>query len=275
MFDLIARRPDVLGRGVALVTALVMLGGGNAGAAASQSATTLPSQTALTTPTVVPLSTAVPTPEGAPSATPTTAASPIATSATLGGSDTDRPLWPGTYRVSGPVGVPFQIAFPTQWTLKTFAPADVQFLNTAVNGGDGAAWVVVDLVDQVFADPCNLTGGTVKPDPWTVDGIVTALTHMVGFTAGAVSDASLGAYNGKSVVLTNSVDTDAAGCTDGGMLHMWTFNGGSSGTNGLARDKVWVIDVRGTLVLVDKETFPWTPAGSLIELDQVVESIAF
>ena len=43
-----------------------------------------------------------------------------------------------------------------------------------------------------------------RPSPSTVDGLVTALTHMTGFDAGPVADATIGGHAGKTFALTNS-----------------------------------------------------------------------
>jgi hypothetical protein len=218
-----------------------------------------------------------------PAASPSHLSSPSASGGLLDSSDVNRELDPGMYRVAGPFDVPFAIRFPSGWSLKSLAQGDVQFLNTAVNGGNGAAWVSLDLVENVFADPCHTAGGPIKPPvPSTVDGVVTALTRMVGFSAGPVSDVVVGGYAGKVIELTNSIDTDTAGCTGNapGMLPMFTFRGGGSGaTNGGlndgAREHISVIDVAGTLVLIDRETFDETLDASIPEADTIVQSLAF
>lgn len=261
-------RAATIGRGGLLLVALALIGGCTAAVEPPRASVGLTTATPGAVATMLAAPTASPPPKPSPS---TTAASGL-----LGPTDKDRPLKAGTYRVADPFGVPFAISFPTEWTAKTMASADVQFLNTAVNGGDSAAWVVIDLVDDVFADPCHTDGGPIKPPvASTVDGVVAALTHMVGYKAGPVSDVVIGGHAGKAVELTNSIDTDTAGCTGGSMLAMWTFQGGASGTNGGAHEQIWVIDVGGTLVLVDGETFLSTPVASRSEIEQVVKTIAF
>ena len=218
-----------------------------------------------------------------PTPSPATSSSAAVEPVTLGIANLDQPMVSGTYRVAAPFNVPFSMTVPLGWSLKSLAEGDVTFLNTAVNDGNGAAWISLDLVENVFADPCHTEGGPIKPPvPSTVDGVVTALTRMVGFSAGPVSDVVVGGYAGKVVELTNAINTDTAGCTGNapGMLPMFTSRGGGRGaTNGGpndgAREHILVIDVAGTLVLIDRETFAETLDASIPVADTIIQSIAF
>lgn len=230
-------------------------------------ATSSPSPSgALATPVSTASAAASPPPSGS---LPTDAA------ASLGAVDIDRPLPPGSYRIGDPFDVPFSIAFPTEWTLKSLSKGDVSFLNTQMNGGDGAAWITIDRVDTVFDDPCH--GGPITPPvPSTVDAVVTALTQMIGFTPGPVSDVVLGGRPGKSVELRNEIDTTLAGCNDDQMLPMWTVRGGRpAATNGRSRENLWVIDVDGEPLVIDGTMFTSTPPTSRAEIEQVVQTLRF
>lgn len=144
--------------------------------------------------------------------------------------------------------------------------------------GDESPGIVVELVENVFTDPCHGDGPAQPPVPSTVDAVVTAISHMVGFTAGPLSDVVIGGYPGKSVVVTNSVDTDTADCVGGPMLPLWTFRGShgeGAATNGGATEMVWIIDVAGTPVLIDGETYPDTASTAGAEITQIVETIEF
>lgn len=209
----------------------------------------------------------------APPATPT--AGPAATSMLLGAADIDQPLQPGSYRIEAPFDARFSIAFPTEWTLKSLSEGDVSFLNTEVNDGDGAAWITIDRIDTVFDDPCH--GGPISPPvPSTVDAVVTALTQMVGFTPGPVSDVVLGGRSGKAVELRNLVDTTLADCNDDQMLPMWTVRGGGpAATIGRSRENLWVIDVDGEPLVIDGTMFTSTPPTSRAEIEQVVQTLRF
>jgi len=209
---------------------------------------------------------------GSPAPTPSPTASPSPTP--VPNAILDASLKAGTYRVGNPFGKPFTITFSDDWTARTLGASDTQFKKTLPE--NAAPWIVIDIPDNVYADPCHNAGQTPTPAvPSTVDGLATALTHMVGFEAGPVSDAQIGGHAGKTFVLTNAINTETAGCTGGAMLPMWTFPGGASGTNGGATEQIWVLDVNGTPVVIDGETFPTTQPADRGVIEPIVRSITF
>ena len=91
-----------------------------------------------------------------------------------------------------------------------------------------------------------------------------------------MTDVTIGSHAGKALEITNTIDTETANCTGGPMLPMWTFTGGGSAqTNGGATEQLWVVDVVGTPVIIDGETFRGTPAGSKEEITHIISSLAF
>ena len=175
--------------------------------------------------------------------------------------------------MEAPFRAPFSVTFPSSWILRSVAAPNVDFL--MADSGGGAAWVSVDLVDGVMVDPCHTKAGLVKPAPKTVDALVSAISSMVGFDAGPVTDVTVGGLPAKSFTITNSIDTDTAACTEGPMLPLWTIGGGEAATNGGATERLWVLTVHGTLVVIDGELFPTTPAPAIEEIKTVVQSIVF
>ena len=108
-------------------------------------------------------------------------------------------VWPpGTYRVADPFGVPFEITLPANWQLKTLKEGDTEFAMT-LDGESYPAWIVVDLIENVFADPCKSASGPIEP-PVAADvgSIARALTRMAGYKAGPVADVEIGGHTGKS-----------------------------------------------------------------------------
>ena len=151
----------------------------------------------------------------------------------------------------------------------------MEFVNSG-KGDNGVAWLVIDTVENVFSDPCHATGPSDPPVAKTVDQVVEALTRLKGYEAGPVADVTVGGHAGKALEITNTIDTETANCTGGPMLPMWTFTGGGSAqTNGGATEQLWVVDVAGTPVIIDGETFRGTPAGSKEEITHIVSSLAF
>ena len=208
-------------------------------------------------------------PTGSPAATPEPTLSPLL----LLPADQGRQLNARTYRVAGTFAVPFTITLPREWSLSTLTEGDVQF-----RAGYGLkfrdAYLVVDLIENVFDFPCQSDGRPMNPPvPLTVDGFVEALTHIVNFTAGPVSDIRLGGHDGKAFELTSAINTS---CT--GNLNLWTIRGGELGgyfSGGGATMQIWVIDVGGTIVVIDGESFPTTTDAVQGELQGIIESIRF
>ena len=202
-----------------------------------------------------------PAPSGVRSLSPSSpSSSPLAAKAptVLTGSDLDQELEPADYRVGEPFAVPFTVTVGAPWIMKSLARGDTSFVRA--KPAAAAAWLTVDLVDDVFTDPCHESAPAAPAVPKTVDGIVGALTQMVGFTSGPITDVVIGGYAGKAMVLTNTVETDTADCVGGPMLPLWTISGGgAAATNGGATEQVWVIDVAGTTVVLDGTTFTATP----------------
>lgn len=208
-------------------------------------------------------------PSSSPIPTPT--AAPVASPAPLDTSSLDRSLAAGTYRVATPFGKPFRLTLPASWTIKALVGGDANF--SPVGGGGGVA---VDLVEGVFADPCHSSGGPTTLTPHTLDALTQALTHMAGFTAGPVSDIVIGGQAGKFVVIKNSIDTTTATCTNGALLPIWTFSGGTSAsTNGGLTERLYLFDVNGTLVAIDGGYDATTPAALKQAIDTIVQSIVF
>ena len=208
-------------------------------------------------------STALPT--GGPGSTGgiPSAAPPSATSApqSLGTDDIGRLLAAGTYQVGGPFGVPTTITVPAGWELHNVDEGDVYF-------SGGGSWIVIDLLENVFADPCQSAGGPSQPPVApTVDAIGAALAGMTGFTAGPMSDLALGNHTGKAFDLQNAIRTERANCYQIDRLPMWTNRAGTEQwTIGGSREQMWVVDVEGTPIVVDR-------GGSGV--DEVAESIRF
>ncbi len=220
-------------------------------------------------------------PRNASFGAPTPTASPSPTPSAITTSGLDKALAAGTYRVGDPFAKPFAITVPSTWFPKALVPGDVEFAKPDPSDGNSwPAWIVIDRVESVFADPCHADGGPISPPvPSTVDGLVGALTNLVGIPAGPVTDVVIDGHPGKTFVLTNSIDSQTAGCSGGEMLSLWTFKG-ASGTGGAAApdgatDHIWVVDVDGTPIVIDGETFSNTPPAFVKEIEQVVQGLDF
>src|SRR5262245_58898982 len=138
----------------------------------------------------------------------------------LGSADVNRPLAPGTYQVGDPFGVPTTVPVTGGWKLDHVDQGDLYIWSDD-------AWLEIDILDNVFADPCHSAGGPIQPPVApTVDAIVAALSGMAGFTAASVSVLTVGEHAGKAFDLQNAIATDSAGCYQIDRLPMWTNGAG-------------------------------------------------
>jgi len=232
-------------------------------------------------PTTAVHSAALPTIATSPTrATPTatsTSASAAGTPGPLSANDARRDLSAGTYRVGDAFAVPFSITIASDWTVWSIAKGDVSMAKVVPETPDERpVWFTVDIVENVYTDPCKGRTPAKPAVPLTVSQVVTALSHMKGFKAGHVSDVMVGGHAGKAVELTNSIDTNVDGCTGGGNLPLWTIQGGgNAATNDAGRERITVVDVSGTPVVIDGTILPGAPANAAAEIDAIVHAILF
>ena len=73
----------------------------------------------------------------------------------VGTGDLNQSLKAGTYSVASPFSAPFTVTFPASWTPSALVSGDV-------NMSTAGSSIAVDLVDNVFADPCQSAGGPMK-----------------------------------------------------------------------------------------------------------------
>jgi hypothetical protein len=238
----------------------------------------IPKQGGVGSPT---LTASSPSPSPSPSPTPSPAASPTPSpsspQAVIRFPDAmDVSFGPGAYRVADPFTLPFGITFAMPWTAKALSPGDVGFAKPHPSDpASWTAWINVDLVEFIFKDPCHpgTPGGIVTAN--TLDSTVTAITHLVGFHAGPVSDVKVGGLPGKHFELTNAIDNTA--CTNG-VLRLWTTHGEvpqPGGEPGGSTLEFWIVDHAGTPVTIVGETFQDTLAGFRDEIAAAVNTITF
>jgi hypothetical protein len=207
-------------------------------------------------------------PVAAPTASPPSP-SPAPSVVTVGSTDLKHTMPPGTYRVGAPFGLPIRFTIPSLWTVEKLAAGEY----TMINGADQSGSVVIDLIDDVFADPCHSNGGPLNPPVQKdVDSIVTALSNMVDFRVSQITDIVIDGHGGKEFDLSNSLDPATATCDGGLLIPLWTVKGGDkTSTNPGATEHIAVIDVGGTPVLLG-----WSANAAVRpEVEQVVKSLVF
>jgi hypothetical protein len=218
----------------------------------------------------------------APSVHPT--ASPIA----ITQADIDRPLSPGRYSFDvGPQNegnLTIDLSLPTGWRLDAKSPGQVVL-------GE-AGFIGFYSVSRVYADPCHPETGV---QPRIGQGslgertVGDALASMQGFTTSYVATESVGGLQARHYTITNQIDTDTAGCTDGALLPLFVTTDAdyqdemaqrtesSPATNGGTSHEVWVVtspaDLGGhfpLLIVIDTPETPGEGASS-----EVLASLVF
>jgi hypothetical protein len=149
-------------------------------------------------------------------------------------SDVGRDIAAGRYAVGKPFVASFTFEVPAGFAVDALREG-----NVAVSGSSG--YLGAFAVDAVFEDPCK-SDGTKKAS--RSDELLAALEHMKGFTAGDITESTLGGRRTRSFALSNAIDTAAAQCVRDGNLPLFTSRGNPAGesTNGGTRQVVWVVD---------------------------------
>jgi len=207
--------------------------------------------------------------------------SPSDTIPTLGNDET---LLAGTYRLArSVVGVKYPsitLTVPDGWhgggwlvnrpRGDEVPPVSVQFWN----------------VDQVYRHPCR-AANLFNPGP-TVDDLAQALVEVPLRNATQPIDVTLDGYAGKYLEwsVPADIEMDADGsfpdcdpAADGTRyFHSWTGRGAASGRyqQGPGQlDRVWIIDVDGSRLVIDAFSMPYATSDEIEDLGEVVESIRF
>ena len=177
--------------------------------------------------------------------------------------------------------VPFSVDLPPTWVRTDLRRGRVQ----VGKGRDPLkpAWVGVYLPTGTYSDPCRTEQGPVDPPIGpSVEDLTEALTTLVDFRAGPVSDITIDGYHGKTFDLEHSIDIST--CSDDPWLTQMTYDGGmgdsviETGVGAIKgmHQRIAILDVEGTRVLIQTWTFNH---GSLLkdvaEAHTILESIDF
>jgi hypothetical protein len=181
----------------------------------------------------------------------------------------DEQFVPGTYYLDEVSGVP---------TPRIFITLGDDWENT----GDGFVIAGMPGVigfsrpDNVWNDACHATEGF-QPGPWTtVDGLVTALYEQRGWVdVSAPSDATVNGYAGKE--FQRAVPADLTDCEplDNAIRSFDGYGGGSSHYEPGEIETVRVLDVNGTIILINTRLQPGEhfDAAAAAELGATLDSI--
>lgn len=208
---------------------------------------------------------------GPPTASPTPSPTPAPSLTTLGSVDVRRVLPPsGEYRVGPPFGVPFAFTTESSWTANVLGPGEYIMVNTATED----PYVLVDIVDGIFADPCQDATPLASPVPRTIDGIIAGLDAMKDFSVDNAVDIQIDGHPGKEFDLTNTIP-ETATCANGNLLPIWTYPGGKTSTNPGLLEHIILLDVDGTPVAISWGAGPSPTDAFRQEIDRLIRRLDF
>jgi hypothetical protein len=129
----------------------------------------------------------------------------------------------------------------------------------------------------VFADPCKYQSTRPDTPATTVDEIAAALAAQASRDASEPVDVMVGGYAGKAMALQVPDDADFSSCEEEFFATFGTTN------DSLARyqqgpgqiDDIYIVDVDGTIVIIDAMYRPSTPAELVDEMRGIMESATF
>lgn len=186
------------------------------------------------------------------------------------------PLDAGTYLMSDPkfTRVPYEFTVPDGWAIT----ADGFVMkhkdeNTEVGFG---SWEVT----HIFANACHWSGTLVAVAGTSLDDFAGALAAQAEQGTSGPIDTPLGGYPAKRVDLFEPSGFDFSACdgTDE-IVRLWADPGGDLNGGWRARpgqiDSVYILDVAGKRIVVDKWQFPRTSAEDITEIEGIVASIRF
>jgi hypothetical protein len=226
--------------------------------------------------------------------TPTPSATPSALSQGL----LRGPLSPGAYRIDEVFPIRATFDLPADWSVgEEFAQGKVELYKALRGSGSGegalgevrsnidAAVISFYVVTNAYIDPCHTLDGPMSPPLGpSVDDLVNVLTSPSGFQAGPISEVTIGGFHGKSFDLTKKIDSELCSADADGRLYQWTYASTDNdmkdeerpaGTFGFQDQRISIIDVNGTRLMIVESIFDWTTPGEVGEMDQIVQSIRF
>jgi hypothetical protein len=127
------------------------------------------------------------------------------------------------------------------------------------------------------ADPCRVNSTRPQSPATTVDDLVADLTAQDSGDASKPVDVTVGGYAGKSITLHVPDDVVVKDCEEGFFVRygyaespVWHNNHGPEQI-----DELWILDVDGSVVVLDAMYRPDTSAELVEEMRTIVESTTF
>jgi len=187
-----------------------------------------------------------------PTPTPSVAASP--TVSPISRPNASWPLDAGTYSLPDfPLGVTFTV--PSGWHTcsDSLVEQGVCLTQTDVLFETRLSFLIVE---NVVSDPCGLGDEPLDPPVGpSVDDLVTAISNLAGFEAGAPAVVTIDGYDGKQFTLTSPQDP---GCD----FKTWMTADRTNGIHAGEVNLLVVLDVNGTRLVIAGAYYPEHPGAT-------------
>ena len=186
----------------------------------------------------------------------------------------------GAYVVDQLFERPITLEVPANWTGLEHGRGQALIVKTldAQPFGEVGPTVLLGMyaVDSVYVDPCRDRAPAPR-GPANVVAFVGALTHAVGVEAGRIEATTVGGLPATVFDLRSTIDIDD--CLNQ-PFSQWSFRaeggvGHGNGTSSGGHQRIWLLDVDGTILLIDADSGDDSFADDVEELYQIVESIRF
>jgi hypothetical protein len=151
------------------------------------------------------------------------------------------PIDPGRWAVRDPFPVRVTFEVPEGWVTCNSVGSTEQGVCPEDGFGRGVAFVIVE---NVLADPCDVTSALDPAVGPSVDDLVAAISGMAGYEASPATDVTVSGYQGKELQITAPLD---AGCD----LRNWSTGGNRwNGAGPGEVNRMRILDVDGQRVMV-------------------------
>ncbi|HEX6474807.1 MAG TPA: hypothetical protein VF114_06945 [Candidatus Limnocylindria bacterium] len=211
--------------------------------------------------------------------TPTPSASPTATAMPQLHRSEPSMLRAGPYAADTYFEAPFTLTVPSEWTGLEHKSGFALLVKTEGAAPFGSVPNLALLgfykVNGAFADPCR-DEAPLQPAPQGVTGFVAAIQHEVGVDAGPARTTTVGGLPATTFDLTTTIDYE--NCPND-PASLWTFYDVGSHVfhenNTGGRSRIWLVDVHGTLILINAELTELATDADAQELYRMVDSVRF
>jgi hypothetical protein len=179
------------------------------------------------------------------------------------------PVAPGTYVIQTADYPAITVTTPAGW--------QSDFGGLVKNNGTRASMTLMPwIVRNISADPCNWGNNLLDPPVGpSVDDLATALTNQPMRNATTPVDVTVDGFAGKYLELTIPAGLDFTTCSNGSFVSWVGSN--VDDTMGFAgpgsHDRIWILDVAGTRLVLDAIDFPEATAQDRAELQSIVDSV--